>query len=105
HEAIKALEVAGQSAGGQDEYFRALEHFRAAAALTSEERDPVEWARVQGGIASVQLMTGHYYDAERIYRRVNAVYQSALGPEDADTVACRMHLATALLWRTTSAEA
>ncbi len=51
HDAIAALDVAGQAALEQIQYPRALEHFRTAAALTSEERDPVEWARVQRHIA------------------------------------------------------
>jgi hypothetical protein len=52
-DALKALELAGWSAQNRIEYARALNHFRAAAALTNRQRDALEWARVQFEIAFV----------------------------------------------------
>jgi len=105
HDAVKALELAGQSAEARIQYPRAMDHFRAAAALTSEERDPVEWADAQWHLASVLQENGQYNDAEIIWRKVIAVYTRVLGPEDPNTLSSRNNLANALKGQGKHAEA
>jgi len=48
--AVRALEIAALSAEAQIFFTRAVEHYRAADALTSPERDLFEWAYVQIGL-------------------------------------------------------
>ena len=105
HDAIEALEVAGWSAQKQIQYARALEHFRAAAALTNRERDSLEWARVQYAIASVLFDLGRAREREPILREVAALHERMLGPEHSDTLRSRNDLANALRDLGKSAEA
>jgi len=96
-DALKALELAGWSARNRIEYTRALNHFRAAAALTNRQRDALEWARVQYEIASVLVYDqGHYSEAETILRDIVSIREEVLGPEHPDTLASRNDLAQAL---------
>ena len=95
-DALKALELAGWSAQNRIEYARALNHFRAAAALTNRQRDALEWARVQYEIAFVLYDQGHYSEAETILRDVVNVREQVIGPEHPDTLASRNNLASAL---------
>ena len=96
HDAIEALELAGWSAQEQIQYPRALEHFRAVAALTSRERDPLEWARVQFAIAYALHGLGRGREVEPILREVVALRERVLGPEHPDTLTSRNNLALAL---------
>ena len=96
HSAIAALELAGQSAQKQIRWPRALEHLQAAAALTSRERDPEEWARVQHAIASVLYDLGRAREVEAILREVVAERARTLGPEHPDTLKSWSDLANAL---------
>lgn len=102
---IEALIGAGQSAEVLLQYVRSLEHFRAASALTSSERDPLEWADVQWGSAYVNNLNGQYHEAEVIYRQVNTVYQRMLGAHHPDTLAIRNNLAITLSNQDKNAEA
>lgn len=96
HDAIAALELAGWSAQKQIQYPRALEHFRAAAALTSRERDPAEWARVQSEIAYLLDDLGRAREAEPILSEVIALRQGVIGSEHPDTLEARNNLALVL---------
>ena len=93
---IEALEGAGLSALSQVLYASALEYFRAAAALTSRERDPLEWADVQAVIAEVLGDLLKSNEEEQVLREVIQVRKYILGREDPATLSCRMNLAIAL---------
>jgi tetratricopeptide (TPR) repeat protein len=95
-DAVKALELAGWSAENRIEYARAMNHFRAAAALTNRQRDAPEWARVQHEIAVVLADQGHSPEAEAILRDVVSVREQVIGPEHPDTLTSRNNLANAL---------
>jgi tetratricopeptide (TPR) repeat protein len=95
-DALKALKLAGWSAQNRIEYARALNHFRAAAALTNRQRNALEWAGVQHEIASVLDDQGHSSEAETILRDVVNVREQVIGPEHPDTLRSRNNLANAL---------
>lgn len=95
-DAIAALELAGSAAWAQIHYVRALEHYRAAAALTSRQRDPVEWARVQHRIAFMLDDQGDYRQAVEVLGPVIETRQRVLGPEHPDTLGSRNNLAIVL---------
>jgi tetratricopeptide (TPR) repeat protein len=95
-DAIAALELAGSAAWAQIHYVRALEHYRAAAALTSRQRDPVEWARVQHRIAFMLDDQGDYRQAVEVLGPVIETRQRVLGPEHPDTLDSRNNLAIVL---------
>jgi hypothetical protein len=70
-EVILALELAGLAAekqwrGGRPNYPKALEHHKAAAALTSKERDFLEWVRVQNHLARVLERLDRTKEAEKL---------------------------------------
>ena len=69
-DAIAALILAGQSATEQIQYKRALEHYRTAAALTSVERDVLEWANIQNKIGSLLYLDGQYDAYATLMHRV-----------------------------------
>lgn len=94
--AIQALATAGGAAQAQIRYPRALDHFKAAAALTEQARDPAEWARVQCAIANVLTDLGRAREVEVILRTVLAVRERIPGPEHPDTLRARNNLVTAL---------
>ncbi len=48
--AVRAFEIAALSAEGQIFFTRAVDHYRAAASLTSREQDLFEWAYIQIGL-------------------------------------------------------
>jgi tetratricopeptide (TPR) repeat protein len=104
-DAVAALELAGSAARAQIHYSRSLEHYRAAAALTSQQRDPIEWARVQHNIAYVVYDQGDYRQAAEVLRPVIEIRQRSLGPEHPDTLYSRNNLANALLAQGKPAEA
>jgi tetratricopeptide (TPR) repeat protein len=95
-DAIKAFELAGNSADARIEYARALQHYRDAAQLTDRTRDPLEWAQQQWKIAYVLQEQGEYAAAEAIYQNALVEYQLARGGEDPDVLALRTNLANAL---------
>ena len=104
-DAIAAFELAGLSAQEQIQFARALDHFRAAAALTSRKRDPIEWARVQHEIAYVLYELGQASDVEAILRDMAATHERVLGAEHPETSASRNNLAIALRAQGRNAEA
>ena len=59
-DAIAALELAGQSAAAQVHYSQAMEHYRAATALTSKDRDFLEWLDLQNVISVLYYLQGRY---------------------------------------------
>ena len=98
-DAIAALELAGSAADAQFHYARALEHCRAAAALTSKQRDPREWARVQDVIAFVLHNQGDDVQAAGVLRPVIETCERVLGPEHPDTLRSLDHLALAMYYQ------
>lgn len=93
---IQALEGAAQFATAQIQYARALEHYRAAAALTSLERNPLEWARIHHMLAYALTYSGLFSDAEETLRQVVSVYEKQLGTEHPATLSSSNNLANAL---------
>ncbi|MBI5683973.1 MAG: tetratricopeptide repeat protein [Verrucomicrobia bacterium] len=102
---IAALELAGSAAEEQIHYVCALDHYRAAAALTSQQRDPIEWARVQHGITRLLYDQGDYRQAVEVLRPIINIRQRLLGPEHPDTLTSRSNLAAALIAQGSNAEA
>jgi len=92
-EAIKALQLAGQSADARVEYSESLRHFRAAERLTDHAHDPLEWATQQWNIAFVLDQQGQYAEAEKVYRGALQEYRRARGEEDKDVLTLRNNLA------------
>jgi tetratricopeptide (TPR) repeat protein len=95
-EGITALEIAGWAAERQTQanrLERAREHFREAEKLTSRERDPLEWARIQHAIAYVQ---NDHREAALLLREVLSVRKAKSGTNDPATLASWMNLAVAL---------
>ena len=88
-DAIKALELAGNSADARIEYAAALQHYRAAVQLTDRSRDPVEWASQQWNIAAILGKEGKYARAETTYREALSEYEHARGYEDPDVLVLR----------------
>ena len=95
-EAIKALELAAWAADRRIEYADAMKRLYEAQDLTNRDSSPLEWARVQFGIALVLHDQGKYREAERILREVLKEREQALGSEGPETLAVRHSLATAL---------
>jgi tetratricopeptide (TPR) repeat protein len=95
-EAIRAFELASWSAQRAIRYHDALNHLRRAEQLTSQARDPREWATVQDEIARVLLRQGHYGQAENIWREVVATRVDALGARNSETLRSRIGLAVAM---------
>ena len=95
-EAIKALDLAGQSAEARIEHSEALQHFRAAERLTDRAGDPLEWADQQWNIAFVLDEQGQYAQSEKVYRGALEEYRRARGDEDKDVLTLRNNLAGTL---------
>jgi tetratricopeptide (TPR) repeat protein len=95
-DAIKALELAGNSADSRIEYAEALQHFRDAAQLTDRARDPLGWATQQWNIAFVLDAQGKYAESEKVYRGALEEYRRARGDEDKDVLTLRNNLAGTL---------
>jgi len=90
-----AREQAGKG-DAKTHWTRALEHFRAAAALTSRERDPVQWAVVQHEIAFELANLGRTSEAIPVLRAVVAEREAVRGPEHAETLSSANNLAVML---------
>lgn len=93
---IQALEGAAQFATAQIQYARAVELYRAAAALTSVDRDPLEWARIQHMLAYALTYNGQYSDVADTLSKVIPVYEKHLGAEHTATLSSSNNLANAL---------
>jgi hypothetical protein len=94
--ALEAYELAGQSADQRIQYADALGHLHKAEMLTDRRHDPLEWARVQFGIAQVLYDQGQYQQAERTLRDVLQERVTLLGLEHPETLKGRTKLANAL---------
>jgi tetratricopeptide (TPR) repeat protein len=97
--AIESYTLAGQSAQKRIQYAKAMEDFREAERLTDRARHPLEWARVQFGIASVLDDQGKHHDAEGVLREVLQERERRLGSKHPDTLLSRNLLANELLWQ------
>ncbi len=105
-DAIKAYELAGNSAIARVEYADAIEHFRSGAQLIDRANDHLGWARQQQNIAFVLIEQGSYVKAEETYRAALDEYARAhRGEEDKDVLALRNGLAIALRFQGKYAEA
>jgi tetratricopeptide (TPR) repeat protein len=93
---ILSLEGAAQFATAQIQFTRAVEHYRAAAALTSVEQDPLEWARIHHMFAYALTHNGKYSEVADILPQVIAVYGKHLGAEHPNTLGSANNLANAL---------
>jgi tetratricopeptide (TPR) repeat protein len=93
---IKALELAAWAAEKRVEYSDALNRLREAEQLTDRTGDPLEWARVQLGIANILNDQGRYDEAQRILSEVAAERERALGLENPDTLSARNQLVRTL---------
>ncbi|MGJ8644321.1 MAG: tetratricopeptide repeat protein [Luteolibacter sp.] len=93
---ILALEGAAQLATAQIQFTRAVEHYRAAAALTSLDRDPLEWARIRHMLAYSLTYNGKYSEVADTLQEVIPVYKKHLGEEHPDTLRSSNNLANAL---------
>lgn len=81
-DAIAALQLAGQSAAEQIQYQRALDHYRAAAALTSKESDILTWVDIQNDIGELLILDGKYQDADTQMQEVVEVGRASKEAED-----------------------
>jgi tetratricopeptide (TPR) repeat protein len=93
---IMAFCMAGHAAREQFCYTRALEHYRAAAALAVEKNAPYAWAGVQTHIAHTLIDLGKGYEAELALRPVLRISESVQGEEDPITLQIRNDLAVAM---------
>jgi tetratricopeptide (TPR) repeat protein len=90
---VRAQKLAGLAARMNNQYDRALSHFRAAEKLTDAERDPQEWASIQEQIASVLSQQGQYAEVEKILQKVVEVRTQRFGAQERDTLVARARLA------------
>ena len=95
-DAMKALDLAGQSAEARIKHSEALQHFRAAEQLTDRAHDPLEWSAQQWNIAFVLDEQGQYAESEKVYRGALEEYRHARGDEDKDVLTLRNNLAGTL---------
>lgn len=92
---ILALEGAAQLATAQIQFTRAIEHYRAAAALTSLDRNPLEWARIHHMLAYALTNNGKFSEVSEILQEVILIYEKHLGAEHPDTLRSANNLANA----------
>ena len=93
---ILALEGAAKIATSRFQYTRAVEHYRAAAVLTSVGRDPLEWGRIHHLLAYALSGDGQYLEATEILLQVIPVFEKYLGAEHLATLGSANNLASAL---------
>lgn len=96
-DAIAALRLAGQSAQAQIHYAQAMEHYRAATALTSKERDFLQWLDLQNAISYLYHLQGRYPEG---LTHTQAVWQAAqqAGKNEAPAVLKAHMLYASALW-------
>ena len=97
--AIEALLLAASSAEDQIKYSRALDHLRAAAALTSREREPLLWARVHHQMCAMMWATGDYREGSDLAQEVLRVREQQLGLEHLETLTSVNNLADLLYFK------
>lgn len=93
---IQSLEGAAQFASARAQFSRAAEHYRAAAALTSVEHDPLEWVRIRHMLAYALASNGQHPDAAETLMQVIPVCEKHLGAEHSDTLSSSNNLANSL---------
>ena len=91
--AIEVLLPVASSAEDQIKYPRAIDHLRAAAALTSRDPDPLLWARVHAQLCGVMWRNAAYREGSEIAQEVLRVHEQHLGMEHPDTLSSVGHLA------------
>jgi hypothetical protein len=94
--AIKALELAGNSAVARTEYADALRHLRGAEKLTDRQRNPREWADVQFDIGGILYLQGNFKEAAAVAREELNERSRWAGSENLDTLCSRNNLAADL---------
>jgi tetratricopeptide (TPR) repeat protein len=106
-DAIKAFELAGQSADARGEFDRALEHYSAAVELGEKVLGPEDPVTLKSRYyrANVLAHQGRYPEAENEYRAVIKLQEEVLGPKDPNTLGTRNGLANALTDQHKNAEA
>lgn len=104
-DAIAALQLAGQAASEQIQYRRALEHYRAAAALTGEQSDVLAWAAIQNEIGWLLYLDGKYNDQAELMHYVWQSCAAAGHSEHPSTFRARHQFASALVDQGKPAEA
>ena len=102
---IEALFGAGQSARVQLHYAQAMEHFQAAAALTSKERDVLQWIAVQDFICGIYILQGHFQEALAQSRQVWQTARQAAHDEALVVLMAHANYASALAGNGNAAEA
>lgn len=95
-ETAKAWQLAGRSAVQLGQLDRAMKHFRTAASLVSQQREPLEWAGMQRNMAIVLMATGQLHDAEVIWRPILDTHLKHLKPQHPDVLGARNVLAATL---------
>ncbi len=80
---------AAEAASEQTQYPRALDHYRAAAALTSQQSDVLAWADLQCKIGWLLYLDGRYAEQATLMHRVWQACEKAGHPEH--PVALRAH--------------
>ena len=95
-EVISALTLAGRSAEALYHDADAMRHYKAAAALTDAQRDPLEWVRTQEDIAFAHVHDRQYREAEKIFREASTIRTQVQGPEHPETLSSRNNVARAL---------
>lgn len=95
-DAFIALNIAGWSAHWSNQNNRALDHFRAAAALTSEEKDFRSWLAMRWAVGVILHQLGRYADAEAAFTPALDPCEKTLGPESSELLSLCNNLAEAL---------
>lgn len=93
---INALKQAGKAAEKQVHYVQAMEHYRAAAALTSTDRDFLQWLDLQNGIGWLHYLQGRYPDGLAHCKQVWSIAQQAGHDEAPAVLMAHMGYASAL---------
>ncbi len=102
---ITAYQLAGRAALARGAAPAAAEHLSKAIELTSREKDPLKWARLNHDLASALMAQAHADDAIKMLRTVCRIKAEQLGDEDKDTVTSRGNLANAFQLAGRSADA
>ena len=95
-DAIAALRLAGQSAEAQIHYAQAMDHYNAATALTSQERDFLEWLDLQNAISWLYYLQGRYPEGLVHAKQVWQTAQQAGKNEAPAVLAAHMWYASSL---------
>lgn len=95
-EQIAALTLAGQSAQAQIHYAQAMEHYRAATDLTSQQRDFLGWLSLQNAISWLYYLQGRYPEGLTHTQTIWQAAQQAGHDEAPGVLSAHMRYASAL---------